>query len=41
MDKTFKYFAISLLIIAGLLLGACGQAAPDTIKVGVNAPSDW
>ena len=38
MDKTFKYFAISLLIIAGLLLGACGQAAPDTIKIGVNAP---
>jgi branched-chain amino acid transport system substrate-binding protein len=38
MDKTFKYFAISLLIIGGLLLGACGQAAPDTIKIGVNAP---
>jgi len=38
MDKTFKCFAISLLIIGGLLLGACGQAAPDTIKIGVNAP---
>jgi branched-chain amino acid transport system substrate-binding protein len=38
MDKTFKYFVISLLIIGSILLGACGQAAPDTIKIGVNAP---
>jgi len=38
MDKTFKYFVISLVIIGSILLGACGQAAPETIKIGVNAP---
>jgi branched-chain amino acid transport system substrate-binding protein len=38
MDKTFKFFAISLLILGAVLLSACAQAAPDTIKIGVNAP---
>jgi branched-chain amino acid transport system substrate-binding protein len=38
MDKTFKYFVISLLILGSVLLSACGPAAPDTIKIGVNAP---
>ena len=28
----------TLLILAALLLGACGPAAPDTIKIGINAP---
>ena len=37
MDKTFKHLLISLLIVA-FVLSACGQAAPDTIKIGVNAP---
>lgn len=37
MDKTFKHLLISLLI-AAFVLSACGQAAPDTIKIGVNAP---
>jgi branched-chain amino acid transport system substrate-binding protein len=37
MDKTFKHLLISLLI-AAFILSACGQAAPDTIKIGVNAP---
>jgi len=36
MDKTFKHLLISLLI-AAFILSACGQAAPDTIKIGVNA----
>jgi len=34
--KSFKIFA--LLMIAVFLLGACGPAAPETIKVGINAP---
>lgn len=38
MDKTFKFFVISLFIIGSILLAGCGQAAPDTIKIGVNAP---
>jgi branched-chain amino acid transport system substrate-binding protein len=38
MDKTFKYFVIGLLIIGSVLMSACGPAAPDTIKIGVNAP---
>jgi branched-chain amino acid transport system substrate-binding protein len=29
---------LSLLIASALILGACGQAAPATIKIGVNAP---
>jgi len=36
MKKTATLF--SLLIIASMILTACGQAAPDTIKIGVNAP---
>ena len=38
MDKTFKFFVISLFLIGSILLVGCGQAAPDTIKIGVNAP---
>src|SRR3989337_2330459 len=37
MDKTFKHLLISLLI-AAFILSACGQAAADTIKIGINAP---
>jgi branched-chain amino acid transport system substrate-binding protein len=35
MKKTALIF--SLLIASALILGACGQAAPETIKIGVNA----
>jgi len=38
MDKTFKFFVISLFLIGSILLAGCGQAAPETIKIGVNAP---
>jgi hypothetical protein len=31
-----KFMAI--VFLASLVLGACGPAAPDTIKIGVNAP---
>jgi branched-chain amino acid transport system substrate-binding protein len=37
--KTMKKITIfSLLLIAAFVLGACGAAAPDTIKIGINAP---
>ncbi len=29
---------IALLLVGAFLLGACGPAAPDTIKIGINAP---
>ena len=32
------YKVIPLLLIVTFLLGACGPAAPDTIKIGINAP---
>jgi branched-chain amino acid transport system substrate-binding protein len=32
----FKLFALSL--VGAILLGACGAAGPDTIKIGINAP---
>lgn len=38
MDKTLKYLLISLLLAGSLILSACGPAAPETIKIGVNAP---
>lgn len=38
MKKTFNYLLISLLLASTLILSACGQAATDTIKIGVNAP---
>jgi branched-chain amino acid transport system substrate-binding protein len=38
MNKTLKYLLISLIIVGAILLGGCAQAAPDTIKIGVNAP---
>jgi branched-chain amino acid transport system substrate-binding protein len=31
-------YLLSLLVIASFLLPACGPAAPETIKIGVNAP---
>ena len=34
--KNLKIF--TLLFIAVFLLGACGPAAPETIKIGINAP---
>jgi branched-chain amino acid transport system substrate-binding protein len=33
-----KYKLFPLLLIAIFLLGACGPAAPDAIKIGINAP---
>lgn len=36
MKKIASLFG--LLLIASMLLAACGQAAPQTIKIGVNAP---
>lgn len=33
-----KHLILSLLLAAVLLLGACGPAAPKTIKIGINAP---
>lgn len=32
-----KYKLLPFLLIITMILGACGQAAPDTIKIGVNA----
>ena len=29
---------VAIVFLASLVLGACGPAAPDTIKIGVNAP---
>jgi len=37
MNKTFMYTLISLLLAGAFILGACGPAAPQTIKIGVNA----
>lgn len=34
MVKNFKYMLVSLLIASAFILGACGQAAPETIKIG-------
>ena len=34
--KRFTLFP--LLLVAVFLLGACGPAGPDTIKIGINAP---
>jgi branched-chain amino acid transport system substrate-binding protein len=36
MKKIASLFG--LLLIASMILAACGQAAPETIKIGVNAP---
>jgi branched-chain amino acid transport system substrate-binding protein len=33
-----KYNLFPFLLITIFLLGACGPAAPDTIKIGINAP---
>ncbi|MBN1538486.1 MAG: ABC transporter substrate-binding protein [Anaerolineales bacterium] len=38
MGKTFKFTLISLIIIIAFLMSSCGQATPQTIKIGVNAP---
>ena len=34
--KIYKLFPFLLIVI--FVLGACGPAAPDTIKIGINAP---
>jgi branched-chain amino acid transport system substrate-binding protein len=37
--KRDKFFTLFILLLVGsLLVGACGQAAPQTIKIGINAP---
>jgi len=33
-----KYSIISILLIGVFLMSACGAAAPETIKIGINAP---
>ncbi len=38
MNRIFKFLLIGLLITSTALMSACGQAAPDVIKIGVNAP---
>lgn len=38
MEKNFKYLVFSIAVIFATLLSACGPAAPETIKIGVNAP---
>lgn len=38
MRKTRFYQLFVLLLVGSFIIGACGQAAPDTIKIGVNAP---
>jgi branched-chain amino acid transport system substrate-binding protein len=38
MSKTLAFKLFALTLVAAFILGACGQAAPATIKVGVNAP---
>jgi len=35
-DHLFTLFA--LVLVGAFVLGACGPAAPDTIKIGINAP---
>ena len=37
--KTKKLFSLFILLLVGaFLFGACGPAAPKTIKIGINAP---
>ncbi len=38
MKKLSQYKFLALLLVGGLLLGACGAGGSDTIKIGVNAP---
>ena len=38
MDKPLKILMIGMLILSTTFLSACGQAMPDVIKIGVNAP---
>ncbi|MFZ5810211.1 MAG: ABC transporter substrate-binding protein [Chloroflexota bacterium] len=38
MKKVNVLMGLAILIIGALLMGACAQAAPATIKIGVNAP---
>ena len=38
MQKSIRYILLSVLLIGTFLLSACGQATPETIKIGVNAP---
>jgi len=38
MDKPLKILMIGMLILSTTFLSACGQAKPDVIKIGVNAP---
>ncbi len=37
MDKPLKILMIGMLILGTTFLSACGQAAPEVIKIGVNA----
>jgi branched-chain amino acid transport system substrate-binding protein len=38
MRNRHFWFLIALMFVGLFVLGACGQAAPATIKIGVNAP---
>jgi len=38
MSKFAKYFLVVLIIAGTLMMSACGQAASNVIKIGVNAP---
>lgn len=38
MKRASMYSVVALILVGAFLLGACGPAAPSTIKIGVNAP---
>lgn len=38
MKKLHLYSVIALMLVGAFLLGSCGTGAPDTIKIGINAP---
>ncbi len=38
MSKKHTFRLVALLLVGATILGACGPAGPDTIKIGINAP---
>lgn len=38
MKRVSAYSVVALILVGAFLLGACGPAAPSTIRIGINAP---